>query len=182
MLQRLLNRLNDLRPRQLIMLAGIAGILMFVAIYVTFNFLQKEEETVVEVPNEQPVIEMVPVVVAKVNIPARTRIQEMMLQIKEFPKEAVPEGAIKSFDEVKDMQLKVSIFAGDVLTARKIAAEPDNEGFVGNIPPDCRAVSISVNDITGVAGFAKPGDKVDLLTKIWAAHILSEKTACPLRR
>lgn len=164
MLQKLMNKLNDLRPRQLLMLAGIAGILMFVAIYVTFSLLQEEEKTVVEVPDKKPpVIEMVPVVVAKVNIPARTRIQEPMLQVKEFPKEAVPGGAIKNFDEVKDMQLKVSIFAGDILTVQKVTAEPEDEGFVGNIPPDCRAVSISVNDITGVAGFAKPGDRVDLL-------------------
>ena len=34
---------------------------------------------------------------------------------------------------------------------------------MGLIPDGMRAVSFSVNDVTGVSGFAKPGDKVDIL-------------------
>ena len=36
-------------------------------------------------------------------------------------------------------------------------------GFTGSIPPGCRAVSIAITDITGVAGFAQPGDYVDVI-------------------
>ena len=83
--------------------------------------------------------------------------------MKELPAELVPEGAIKNFKDVKGVQVKVSIFAGDVLTIQKVFSESSDEGFVGSIPADCRAVSISVNDLTSVAGFARPGDRVDLL-------------------
>lgn len=159
MLQRIINRINDLRPKQILMLAGIAAALMFVMIIMTFESLTQP----VVVQEEKPVVEMVPVVVAKVNIPPRTRIQDTMLQMKELPTDAVPEGAIKSFGDIRDVAVKVSIFAGDVLTIQKVFAEKSDAGFVGAIPADCRAVSISVNDLTGVAGFAKPGDKVDLL-------------------
>lgn len=166
MFQKIINKLNDLRPRQLIILAVVAAVLMFITIYTGMSLLTKQE--IVVQPQEQappppPAVEKTAVVVAKVNIPPRTRIQDTMLQMKELPVDLVPEGAIKSFDDVLNVQVKVSIFAGDVLTIQKVFADKSAEGFVGTIPPGCRAISINVNEVTGVAGFAKPGDFVDLL-------------------
>lgn len=167
MLQKIINKLNDLRPRQLLILALAAGFLMFLTLIVAMNIITKKEVAVMppveEVAPAPPPVEKKAVVVAKVNIPPRTRIQENMLQVKEVPVELVPEGAITSFDEVKNVQIKVSIFSGDILTVQKVFSESGNEGFTGDIPADCRAVSINVTEVTGVAGFAKPGDKVDLL-------------------
>ena len=80
-----------------------------------------------------------------------------------MPTDIAPEGALKSFDEVRDKQVKFSIFAGDILTMQKMFSATADEGFTGTIPPNCRAVSISVNDTTSVAGFAKAGDFVDLI-------------------
>lgn len=161
MFQKIINKLNDLRPRQLLILAFGAAALMFVILYVSMNLLVKKEEVVIEKTKYST--ESTSVVVAKMNIPPRTRIQDNMLQLKEVPVELVPEGAIKDFKDVKDVQVKVSIFAGDILTIQKVFSKTGDDGFVGAIPPDCRAISISVNDVTGVAGFARPGDFVDLL-------------------
>ena len=165
MLQKIISKLNDLRPKQLMILAGIAAALMFVAIYAGVSMMTGKEVVVVPEPEkeEKPVIETKSVVVAKINIPARTRIQESMLEMKEVPADLITGEAITSFDAVKDVQVKVSIFAGDILTVQKVFNEKGEEGFVGAIPADCRAVSINVNEITSVAGFAKPGDRVDLL-------------------
>lgn len=159
MLQKLINKLNDLRPRQLLMLAIGLGVVMFVVIYVAMDSFQESEDAK-KIENKPQTVQ---VVVAKTNIPSRTRIQDNMIQLKEFPIDMVPEGAIKNFSDVLDIQVKVSIFAGDILTIQKVFAEKNDEGFIATIPLDCRAISISVNDITGVAGFAKPGDFVDLL-------------------
>ena len=52
---------------------------------------------------------------------------------------------------------------GDVLTDQKVLLDDKQAGFVGMIPPDCRAVSVAINDITGIAGFAKAGDYVDVM-------------------
>ena len=168
MLQKIINKLNDLRPRQLLVLAAAAGFLMFVTIIMAMNLITKQEVSVAPPVVEEkapppPEIKKKSVVVAKVNIPPRTRIQENMLQMKELPVDMVPEGAIDNLDSVKGVQVRVTIFSGDILTVQKVFNETANEGFVGEIPPDCRAVSINVTEVTGVAGFAKPGDKVDLL-------------------
>lgn len=161
MFTKLMNMVNDMRPKQLIALAAVCGVLMFGLFYMTLNLAANEEQPAAA-PEEAPV-EMVKVVVAKQNIPVRTRIQESMLQLKELPETAVPEGAIKDMSTILNEPARASIFAGDVLTQQKLFGERSDEGFLGTIPPDCRAVSISVNNITGVAGFAKPGDYVDLL-------------------
>ena len=167
MFQKIINKLNDLRPKQLLALAGAAAFLMFLTIYAGMSMLTKQEAPVIiqkePEAEKKTAIETTNVVVAKVNIPPRTRIQDSMLQMKEMPVDLVPEGAIKSFDDVKNVQIKVSIFAGDILTIHKVFNDKSNEGFVGEIPSNCRAVSINVSEVTGVAGFAKPGDKVDLL-------------------
>ena len=169
MLQRIINFLNDLRPRQILMLAIGAAVLMLITVYFGINYAIKEKTIVIQPAEEQapppppPPVAKTAVVVAKTTIMPRTRIQETMIQMKELPDDLVPEGAIKSFNDVLNVQVKVTIFAGDVLTIQKVFADKSAEGFIGTIPPDCRAVSINVNEITGVAGFARPGDFVDLL-------------------
>lgn len=163
MFTKLINLVNDMRPKQLIALAAVCGLLMFGIFYMTLKISAGEEPPLEIIPEQAEPVETVKVVVAKQNIPVRTRIQESMLQIKELPATAVPEGAIKDFSTILNEPARVSIFAGDVLTQQKLFGERSGEGFLGTIPPDCRAVSISVNNITGVAGFAKPGDYVDLL-------------------
>ena len=162
MFQKIINKFNELRPRQLLILAAVAAVLMFATIFIGLKSMAHEPIVIEPVEPPKP-IEMASVVVAKTNIHPRTRIQESMLQMKEMPADMVPEGAIKNFDDVKDTQIKVTIFAGDILTIQKVFAESSDEGFTGSIPADCRAISINVNDVTGVAGFAKPGDRVDLL-------------------
>ena len=121
MLQKIISKLNDLRPKQLMILAGIAAALMFVAIYAGVSMMTGKEVVVVPEPEkeEQPVIETKAVVVAKINIPARTRIQESMLEMKEVPADLITGEAITSFDAVKDVQVKVSIFAGDILRSKR---------------------------------------------------------------
>ena len=103
------------------------------------------------------------VVVAKNDIPPLTVIKADMLETKEVAENLVPEGAVEDVAEIVNVSAKTEIFAGDVITIRKLLADSEQPTFVKSIPADCRAVSISVNEITSVDGFAKPGDKVDLL-------------------
>ena len=164
MFSKLLNILNDMRPRQILMLSGGVAVVIFA---VVFSFLSLWKNT--EQPSEEavtvnkPVSEMVNVVAAKSDIQPRTMIKENMVQLKEVSAELVPEGAIKNVSEVLNTPARTTIFAGDVITNQKIYADMSQAGFVGAIPADCRAVSIDVNGVTSVDGFAKPGDYVDLL-------------------
>ena len=164
MFDKLFKWLNDLNSRQLLILAGFVMILMFTIIYGFLSWWTAKEnnEKVVEEPLPPPV-EMRTVVTARTDIPPLTIIKAEMLQTKEVAEELVPQDAINDISEVINNSSKTEIFADDVITERKLLSDLKQLTFVGSIPADCRAVSISVNEITSVDGFAKPGDKVDLL-------------------
>ena len=163
MISRILNYLNNLNVRQVLILAGISAALMFVAIFLFLSAYTEKEDKITETESSEEKPTMISVVVAKSDIAPRIKIREDMLTVKEIPSEDVPNGAITDKSEIIDKPAKITILAGDVITVRKLYKNEEQSGFVGTIPADCRAISIPVNDVTGVAGFAKPGDYVDLL-------------------
>ena len=153
--------LNDLRPKQILLLAGGAAVIMFTVVYFALNSVTKTGE-IVHIEETKPA-NMTSVVVASANIAPRAMIKENMLQLKEIPNDSLPEGAITDIASVINIPAKVAIFSGDIITKQKIYKNTEQSSFIGTIPADCRAISIGVSDVTGVDGFAKPGDYVDLL-------------------
>ena len=103
------------------------------------------------------------VVAAKQDIPERTVVKEDMLKVVEVPSELVPEGAFHDVADAVDHPTSTAIQQGDIMTSRKVYVDIRMAGFTGIIPPDCRAVTIPINDVTGVSGFAHPGDYVDIM-------------------
>ena len=105
----------------------------------------------------------VAVVVAKQDIPAHTLIRESMLKTVDVDASMEPAGAVKNAKDVVGKPSNVTIMAGDVVTKGKVLTDPKMAGFVGLIPEDCRAISVPISDTSGVGGFAKPGDRVDVM-------------------
>ncbi len=148
-------------PKQLLMLAGVAGLLTFVLLYWGLSRLIGSSEKP-EQP-QQPVVQMVKVVQAKTDIKAREQIKESMLQVVEVPASMLPAGAFTEIQGLAGRPTRVAIMAGDILTERKLYKDIKDSGFTGVIPPDRRAMSVAVTDVTGVSGFMKPGDYVDVM-------------------
>jgi len=163
MFDRLFKWLNDLNPRQLLVLAGVVFFLMFGVIYFFLSWWTAKDEDTDSVTQNSPIFEMRTVVTAKSDIPPLTVMKQEMLELKEIPAEVTPSDAVGDMAKVLNTTAKTEILSGDVITERKLFSDLNQVTFVASIPPDCRAVSISVNEITGVDGFAKPGDRVDLL-------------------
>lgn len=131
---------------------------MVIYFFLSWQKTREEENKIVV-----PIVAMRTVVAAKQDIPPLTIIKAEMLETKEVPEEMAPSDALADTSRVVNTSAKTAIFAGDVITERKLMTDLKKLTFVGSIPPDCRAVSIGVSEITGVDGFAKPGDRVDLL-------------------
>ena len=164
MFSKLMDVLNDLQPRQLLMLAGGTAVAVFLVVYLALTGLAGKEAEVQKVtPVTQTQTAVTQVVVAKDDIPSRTVIQEDMLEIKELPVEAIPRGAMMNMHDVVGQPAASTIYAGDIVTLSKLIVDKNKVGFVGEIPENCRAVSVGISEITGVAGFAKPGDYVDVI-------------------
>jgi pilus assembly protein CpaB len=142
--------------RQLILLAVAASVLITGIVYFVLLNMSHED-------NAQEKTVMVRVVVAKEDIPQRTIISESMLKMVSFPSGIMPPGAVTDMGSIVGKPARVPIMQDDVLTDRKVLTDVRMAGFTGAIPPDCRAVSIGITDITGVSGFARAGDYVDVM-------------------
>lgn len=162
MQKKIFNWLNNLNPRGLMILAFSVFLVMFLVLYFFLSWWEDTKNAELD-KLRTPIIPMQTVVVAKSDIPPLTIIKKEMLQLKEVPEELVPSDVITDMSKIINTTSKTEIFSGDVITERKLFTDLSKLTFVGSIPADCRAVSINVNEITGVNGFAKPGDKVDLL-------------------
>jgi len=133
----------------------IALILSLFTAILVYNYLSKV--------GVNPVKPGVAVVVAKVNIPPKTKITTEMIQEVEVPEEYIQPGAVNGAGTVVGTVVRGLIVAGEQITEQRLVVKGKGDGFSGIIPPNMRAVTVAVTEVTGVAGFVKPGDNVDLI-------------------
>lgn len=158
--------MERLTPRQLLMICGVVALIIFLLIYFTLTRLTAEKPK--PVPQQQPVtkqaqVKDVTIVTAKTSIPERTLIKEEMLSLMTMPSNKVPNGALMSTADLVGRPTRVAIAPGEVITVQKVFASVLDMGLSGRIPPECRAITVGISDVTGVAGFAQPGDYVDVM-------------------
>lgn len=147
---------GKMSPRKLILLCAFFALMIFIILYSTLSsFEDKKEEKTPEVAG-------VAVIEAATDISPRTVITDDMLKASVVPESLLPPGALTDKKLIVGHKAGVTILAGDVITGRKLDAAAV-AGFQGLIPEGMRALSFAINDISGVSGFAKPGDHVDIL-------------------
>ncbi|MDQ3060675.1 MAG: Flp pilus assembly protein CpaB [Pseudomonadota bacterium] len=103
------------------------------------------------------------VVVAAVDIELGSKINPQMLATTDWPSGSVPPGAFKDIKELQDRVVKVSVLRGDAVLERKLAPAGTQGGLSAVIAEGKRAMTVRVNDVVGVAGFALPGNYVDVM-------------------
>src|SRR5690606_33098128 len=72
-------------------------------------------------------------------------------------------GAVSDRKQVIGVITREHITAGEQVTGQRLLLERKAAGLTGVIPPGKRAVTIAVNDVSGVGGMLKPGDYVDVM-------------------
>lgn len=103
------------------------------------------------------------VVVAAVDIDLGGRINPQMLTTMDWPVGSVPAGAFKDISELQDRVVKVGVMKGEAVVERKLAPPGSKGGLSAVIAEGKRAMTVRVNDVVGVAGFALPGNYVDVM-------------------
>lgn len=103
------------------------------------------------------------VVVAAVDIELGSKINPQMLTTVEWPSGSIPAGAFSDVKAVQDRVLKVGVLRGDAILDRKLAPSGTTGGLSAVIAQGKRAMTVRVNDVVGVAGFALPGNYVDVM-------------------
>ena len=104
-----------------------------------------------------------PVVVAALDVELGTRLSPQMLTVVDWPNSALPPGAIADMAHLQDRVLRVGVFKGEAVVERKLAPVGAQGGLSAVIAEGKRAMTVRVNDVVGVAGFALPGTYVDVM-------------------
>lgn len=103
------------------------------------------------------------VVVAKGDVELGTRLSPLMLKLADWPKNSIPEGAVSDPEKLKDRVVRTSVLSGEPILESKLAPIGTKGGLSAVIGEGKRAMTVRVNDVVGVAGFALPGNYVDIV-------------------
>ena len=103
------------------------------------------------------------VAVAKVDISLGTRISTEMVSMVDWPASVMPPGAVGDAKLLDGRVARSSIQLGETFMESKLAPPGTLGGLSAVVAEGKRAMTVRVNDVVGVAGFALPGNFVDIL-------------------
>ncbi len=113
--------------------------------------------------SEQGSLATAKVVVAKAEIPAGTPVTPELVTLADWPRGSKPKGAYDNPAQIKDRVASSAVAAGEPVLESKLAPIGSKGGLSAVITPGKRALTVKVNEIVGVAGFALPGNFVDIM-------------------
>lgn len=140
--------------KRVVVFALILGLITMGLLYYYIENMNKVEEVKVELSN---------VVVAASSIPAHVKITNEMVIIKSLPTEAVHPDAARSLEEIVGFTSKSDIYNEEQILKSKVATETAQASLSYRIPENMRAITIPMNEISGVGGYIVKGDKVDII-------------------
>jgi Flp pilus assembly protein CpaB len=86
-----------------------------------------------------------------------------MFKLAEWPADSVPKGAFTDPQKLGGRVLKSNLLMGEPVSEIKLAPAGTLGGLSALITEGKRAITVRVNDVIGVAGFALPGNYVDII-------------------
>jgi len=111
----------------------------------------------------QPTTSAGHIVVAASDINLGQRLTPEMLKLAEWPADSMPKGAFTDPAKLAGRVLKSSVLGGEPVSEAKLAPAGTLGGLSALISEGKRAITVRVNDVIGVAGFALPGNYVDII-------------------
>ena len=112
----------------------------------------------------------VKVIVAHEDLAADTIIHATMLAEDTVAQDKFPADGVKDMSEVDGAVALTKIGAGKPIRRSQIGARTAALGLNFVVPPGMRAVTVSTDPVSGVAGFLKPGNRVDVIATFEVGH------------
>ncbi len=116
--------------------------------------------------NKQSSIATAKVVVAAKDIDVGSRLATGMLQVVEWPQASAVKGAFTDPAKLDTRVVNTSILRGEPVIESKLAPLGSKGGLSAVIVAGRRAMTVKVNEVVGVAGFALPGNFVDIMVNV----------------
>lgn len=115
------------------------------------------------------------VAVAAVDINPGARLTPDMIKLVDWPTGSVPEGVFTDVQSLDTRVTRLSFLRGEPILETKLAAPGSAGGLSAIVAEGKRAMTVRVNDVVGVAGFALPGNYVDILVSTEAENDREKK-------
>src|SRR5580692_6928343 len=103
------------------------------------------------------------IVVATRPLSVGVMVKPADVKINKIAAESFPKGAFGKVEDVLDRPVISNVLLDEPILEGRLAAKGSGLGMAPTIPVGMRAVTVRVNDVAGVAGFALPGMHVDVL-------------------
>lgn len=147
-----------------IIMLVVALVLGGLSVFAARNWIQRQ---VAGGTAAKPQMDTVKIVVARTQLNFGDKIKDEHLSEIAWPKASVPQGAFTNVRQVLDgKRPRVAlrrIEVNEPLLKSKISGFGGRATLSAVLKGDRRAVSISVNAVSGVSGFLLPGDRVDIM-------------------
>ena len=146
-----------MRNKTVFILALVFGLL---AAFLTYFYLR---HVTTEVQNRV----YTQVVIATRDIPINTTITSDMVELKPYPTELRNNKEIVDLNEVVGQINNAVISKGEVLLQNHLVKPDQNtDKLAYTIPPGMRAMSVPIDEVTGVANMINRGDRVDVIAGV----------------
>jgi pilus assembly protein CpaB len=107
--------------------------------------------------------QVVQVIAAAADLPIGKRVAKSDVKLVTVDQKNLPGGVNYKLEDVVDRALTSPVISNELVLDGKLSPKGGGEGLTAQITPGMRAVSVQVNEITGVSGFVQPGTRVDVL-------------------
>lgn len=142
--------------------ALIAALAAGVLLYLYLGNLEKKSEVQVRYDT---------VVVAAADIPAYTTITADLVKVTQAPEGAAHTQSVRDPNLVVGKMTESLILSGEQILPAKLRTPGETaSGLSYVIPAGMRALTVAVDDISGVAGFLRQGDYVDILGYVQTSY------------
>jgi pilus assembly protein CpaB len=103
------------------------------------------------------------IAVAAIELQLGGRVTPESIRLVEWPSGSIPNG---SFNDISKLEGRVAVSGiqpGEPILESRLAPVGTKGGLSAVVPEGKRAITVRVNDVVGVAGFALPGNYVDIM-------------------
>lgn len=106
------------------------------------------------------------VVVATTQVDPASSLNAAQLKTEVWHQETPPQGSFGNIQELLGRVTATSLAPGELVTENKLTPRGTIPGLSALLSPDQRAITVKVDEVSGVAGFPVIGDRVDVMVTV----------------